>query len=123
MHWNCTSILLQVVSIFCQFYSKATILPVKQWILKNLVEKIAKMWPNKSCSFGQLLIFVCSRARERIHNVDFWMSSFLKNIGTVILEDGEEVLPTTMQPVTLDDFESYLAPYVGNTVRGPFINI
>jgi trehalose 6-phosphate synthase/phosphatase len=51
------------------------------------------------------------------------MSSFLKNIGTVILEDGEEVLPTTMQPVTLDDFESYLAPYVGNTVRGPFINI
>jgi trehalose 6-phosphate synthase/phosphatase len=58
-----------------------------------------------------------SRARERVYNVDFWMSSFLKSIGTLIMEDGEEVLPTTMQPVTLDDFENYLAPYVGNKVR------
>ena len=44
------------------------------------------------------------------------MASFLKNIGTVIEEDGEGVLPTTMLPVNIDDFESYLAPYVGNKV-------
>jgi trehalose 6-phosphate synthase/phosphatase len=48
------------------------------------------------------------------------MTSFLRNIGTVIEEDGEEVLPTTMQPVTIDDFESYLAPYVGNKVPSYF---
>ena len=59
-------------------------------------------------------------ARERIHNVDYWMASFLKGIGTLIIEDGEEVLPTTMQPVTIEDFESYLGPYVGNKVRGWF---
>ena len=63
------------------------------------------------------MVRIFSRARERVYNVDFWMSSFLKSIGTLIMEDGEEVLPTTMQPVTLDDFESYLAPYVGNKVR------
>ena len=42
------------------------------------------------------------RAREQVHNVDFWMESFLRNIGTVIDEDGEEVLLTTMQPVNMD---------------------
>ena len=64
----------------------------------------------------KLLVFFYS-ARERIHNVDYWMASFLKGIGTLIIEDGEEVLPTTMQPVTIEDFESYLGPYVGNKVR------
>jgi trehalose 6-phosphate synthase/phosphatase len=44
------------------------------------------------------------------------MSSFLKGIGTLIIEDGEEGLPTTMQPVTIEDFESYLGRYVGNKV-------
>ena len=28
-------------------------------------------------------------------------------------EDGEDTQPTTMQPVSLDDFNCYLAPYVG----------
>ena len=68
--------------------------------------------------FKAVFLHFRSRSRERVHNVDFWMSSFLRNIGTVIAEDGEEVLPTTMQPVTIDDFQSYLAPYVGNKVVG-----
>ena len=47
-------------------------------------------------------------------DVDFWMRNFLKSVGTLIEEDGEETLPTTMTPVTLDDFNSYLTPYVGD---------
>ncbi|XP_039285067.1 alpha,alpha-trehalose-phosphate synthase [UDP-forming] isoform X2 [Nilaparvata lugens] len=55
------------------------------------------------------------RRREKTHNVDYWMRSFLKAMGTLISEDGEEVLPTTMQPVTMDDFDEYLSKYIGNT--------
>lgn len=54
------------------------------------------------------------RRREKIHDVDYWMKSFLKAMGTLITEDGDEVLPTTMQPVTMDDFEEYLAKYIGS---------
>lgn len=42
------------------------------------------------------------------------MKSFLKSIGTLIEEDGEDVTPTQMQPVSFDDFNSYLGPYVGD---------
>ena len=49
-------------------------------------------------------------ARERVHDVNFWMKSFLKNIGSLIEEDGEEVLQTQMQPLSIEDFNSYLAP-------------
>ncbi len=54
------------------------------------------------------------RARERVHDVNFWMRSFLKSIGTLIAEDGEDVLPTQMQPVGFEDFDSYMASYVGD---------
>jgi len=54
------------------------------------------------------------RRREKIYDVEYWMKSFLKAMGSLIAEDGEEVLPTTMQPVTLDDFEEYLAKYIGD---------
>ncbi|XP_059085685.1 uncharacterized protein LOC131882533 isoform X3 [Tigriopus californicus] len=54
------------------------------------------------------------RAREKIYDVNFWMKSFLKSIGTLIEEDGEDVTPTQMQPVSFDDFNSYLGPYVGD---------
>lgn len=30
------------------------------------------------------------RAREKVHDVEFWMKSFLKAIGTLIEEDGEK---------------------------------
>ncbi len=55
------------------------------------------------------------RAREKIHDVNFWMRSFLKSVGTLIAEDGEDVLPTQMQPVAFEDFDSYLKDYVGDT--------
>lgn len=55
------------------------------------------------------------RRREKVHDVNYWMRSFLKAMGTLITEDGEETLPTTMQPVTLDDFDEYLAKYIGSS--------
>jgi len=54
------------------------------------------------------------RNREKIFNVEHWMRSFLKAIGSLIEEDGEDVLPTQMQPVQLQDFDEYLAKYVGD---------
>ncbi|KAI5711313.1 hypothetical protein M8J76_000490 [Diaphorina citri] len=55
------------------------------------------------------------RKREKVHDVNYWMRSFLKGMGTLITEDGDDVLPTTMQPVTLEDFDEYLSKYIGTT--------
>ncbi|XP_026807687.1 alpha,alpha-trehalose-phosphate synthase [UDP-forming]-like [Rhopalosiphum maidis] len=63
----------------------------------------------------RMLRMRCLRRREKIHDVDYWMRSFLKAMGTLIFEDGDDVLPTTMQPVTLQDFDDYLSKYIGNT--------
>ena len=57
------------------------------------------------------------RNRERVYNVDYWMKSFLKAMGSLIEEDGEEVVPTTMAPVTMEDFDDYLSKYVGQTCK------
>jgi len=38
-------------------------------------------------------------------------------MGLLIVEDGEENLPDTMTPVTMDDFEEYLSKYVGTTCK------
>ena len=46
--------------------------------------------------------------------MNHWLRSFLKSIGTLIAEDGEETLPSTMTAVSFEDFDSYLAGYVGN---------
>ena len=54
------------------------------------------------------------RKREKIHNVDYWMKSFLRAIGTLIEEDGEELVTTQMQPVQVEDFQQYLGAYVGD---------
>ena len=55
-------------------------------------------------------LIVSHSARERINDVNLWMKSFLKNIGTLIEEDGEDVLPTQMQPLSIEDFDDYLSP-------------
>ena len=54
------------------------------------------------------------RSREKIHNVEHWMKSFLRAIGTLIEEDGEELMSNTMQPVQVEDFQQYLGSYVGD---------
>lgn len=49
------------------------------------------------------------RHREKKNDVKFWMRSFLEEMNTLIIEDGNNVLPTTMQSVTLLDFDDYLS--------------
>jgi len=54
------------------------------------------------------------RTRERTQDVNFWMKSFLRNIGTAL---EENLADTEMPPVTMDDFNSYLSPYVGDQAK------
>ncbi|XP_033315169.1 alpha,alpha-trehalose-phosphate synthase [UDP-forming] isoform X2 [Bombus vosnesenskii] len=52
------------------------------------------------------------RRRERINDVNYWMKSFLQVMGS--LEEHDSVGATTMQPVTMDDFDDYLSKYIGD---------
>ncbi|KYN35667.1 Alpha,alpha-trehalose-phosphate synthase [UDP-forming] A [Trachymyrmex septentrionalis] len=52
------------------------------------------------------------RRRERIYDVNYWMKSFLQVMGS--LEEHDSVGATTMQPVTMDDFDDYLSKYIGD---------
>jgi len=38
-------------------------------------------------------------------------------MGSLTIEDGDEVLPTTMTPLTMDDFEGILSKYVGTSCK------
>lgn len=38
-------------------------------------------------------------------------------MGSLTVEDGDEVLPTTMTPLTMDDFEEILCKYVGKDFK------
>jgi trehalose 6-phosphate synthase/phosphatase len=49
------------------------------------------------------------RRREKANDVNFWMKSFMKQMGSQIEEDTDEVISITMHPLTMDDFEDYLA--------------
>jgi trehalose 6-phosphate synthase/phosphatase len=49
------------------------------------------------------------RHREKNNDVEIWMRSFLEEMNTIIIEDGNNVLPTIMQPLTLQDFEDSLS--------------
>lgn len=57
------------------------------------------------------------RRRERLLDVNYWMKSFFKAMGTLIEEDGDDVLPTTMLPVNLSDFDQTLTNYIGDTSK------
>lgn len=50
------------------------------------------------------------RRREMECDVNHWMRSFLKAMGSL---EEDDVGVTTMQPVTMDDFDDYLLNYVG----------
>jgi trehalose 6-phosphate synthase/phosphatase len=50
------------------------------------------------------------RRREKDNDVIFWLRSFMKQMGSQIEEeDADEVKSVTMHPLTMDDFEEYLA--------------
>lgn len=48
------------------------------------------------------------RCREKANDVNFWMRSFMEQVGSQIEEDADVKSPT-MHPVSVDDFEDYLA--------------
>lgn len=56
------------------------------------------------------------RRRERDHDVNHWMKSFLK-VMDALEEDRDDIGATTMQPVTIDDFDDYLSKYVLHTYK------
>ncbi|KAJ8933916.1 hypothetical protein NQ314_013717 [Rhamnusium bicolor] len=56
------------------------------------------------------------RRREKLNDVDYWTKSFLSAMGSLLTqEDHDDIGSITMPAVTLDDFDEYLAKYIGNT--------
>ncbi|XP_064215204.1 uncharacterized protein Tps1 isoform X1 [Tribolium castaneum] len=56
------------------------------------------------------------RRREKLNDVNYWTKSFLSAMGSLITqEDHDDIGTTSMPAVTLDDFDEYLAKYIGNT--------
>lgn len=56
------------------------------------------------------------RRREKLNDVNYWTKSFLAAMGSLVTqEDHDDVGAITMPAVTLDDFDEYLAKYIGNT--------
>ncbi|XP_017769006.1 PREDICTED: alpha,alpha-trehalose-phosphate synthase [UDP-forming] isoform X2 [Nicrophorus vespilloides] len=56
------------------------------------------------------------RRREKINDVNYWTRSFLAAMGSLITqEDHDEIGAVRMPAVTLEDFDDYLAKYIGNT--------
>lgn len=56
------------------------------------------------------------RRREKLNDVNYWTKSFLSAMGSLLTqEDHDDIGSVTMPAVTLDDFDEYLAKYIGNT--------
>ncbi|KAG7306371.1 hypothetical protein JYU34_008996 [Plutella xylostella] len=56
------------------------------------------------------------RRREQLNDVDSWMKSFLKAMDS-LEEEADDIGATSMQPVTIDDFDEYLSKYIGYTQK------
>ncbi|XP_043227657.1 alpha,alpha-trehalose-phosphate synthase [UDP-forming]-like isoform X2 [Amphibalanus amphitrite] len=63
------------------------------------------------------LRMTCLRRREKQYDVTFWLRSFLKEMGTLRREDGDQVRPTQLMPVSMADFDEYLRDYIKPTDR------
>lgn len=56
------------------------------------------------------------RRREKLNDVNFWTMSFLSAMGSLYTpEDRDDVGSVSMPAVTLEDFDEYLAKYIGDT--------
>uniref|UniRef100_A0A146MF01 Alpha,alpha-trehalose-phosphate synthase [UDP-forming] n=3 Tax=Lygus hesperus TaxID=30085 RepID=A0A146MF01_LYGHE len=49
------------------------------------------------------------RKREKNQDVNFWMKSFLKAIGRLSEEGSPIVLPNSLKPLSMEDFDEYFA--------------
>ncbi|XP_032515582.2 alpha,alpha-trehalose-phosphate synthase [UDP-forming] A isoform X2 [Danaus plexippus] len=56
------------------------------------------------------------RRREQQNDVDSWMKAFLKAMDS-LEEEADDIGATSMQPVTIDDFDEYLSKYIGYTQK------
>ncbi|XP_050562115.1 uncharacterized protein LOC118264944 isoform X2 [Spodoptera frugiperda] len=56
------------------------------------------------------------RRREQLNDVDSWMKAFLKAMDS-LEEEADDIGATSMQPVTIDDFDEYLSKYIGYTQK------
>ncbi|XP_037075423.1 alpha,alpha-trehalose-phosphate synthase [UDP-forming]-like [Pollicipes pollicipes] len=63
------------------------------------------------------LRMACLRRREKAHDVTYWLRTFLKEMGTLRMEDGDSVRPTQLMPVSIQDFDEYLRDYIRPTDR------
>uniref|UniRef100_V5G5Y4 Alpha,alpha-trehalose-phosphate synthase (UDP-forming) n=1 Tax=Anoplophora glabripennis TaxID=217634 RepID=V5G5Y4_ANOGL len=58
------------------------------------------------------------RRREKLNDVNYWTKSFLSAMGSLLTqEDHDDIGSITMPAVTLDDFDEYLAKYIGDTLK------
>ncbi|KAL1140025.1 hypothetical protein AAG570_007002 [Ranatra chinensis] len=56
------------------------------------------------------------RRREKLHDVDFWMRSYLKSMGSLAPEEEDDIpLPMHINPLTIDDFDEYLSKYMSTS--------
>nr|ALE32750.1 trehalose-6-phosphate synthase 2 [Blattella germanica] len=56
------------------------------------------------------------RRREKTNDVNHWMRSFMQAMGSQFEKEEDDEMkgsPLKMQPVTVDDFDEYLADYIG----------
>ncbi|KAL4715519.1 hypothetical protein ACJJTC_009145 [Scirpophaga incertulas] len=56
------------------------------------------------------------RRREQLNDVDSWMKAFLKAVDS-LEEEADDIGATSMQPLTIDDFDEYLSKYIGYTQK------
>ncbi|CAG0895472.1 unnamed protein product [Darwinula stevensoni] len=59
------------------------------------------------------------KKRERTMDVDFWLSSFLKAMGSLDFgeEQDEPMVTKSLGPMTMEDFDEFLSDYIGDTAK------
>ncbi|CAG0904263.1 unnamed protein product, partial [Darwinula stevensoni] len=59
------------------------------------------------------------KKREKTMNLDFWLSSFLKAMGSLDFGEGqnEPMTTETLGPMTMEDFDEFLSKYIGDTAK------
>ncbi|CAG0898881.1 unnamed protein product, partial [Darwinula stevensoni] len=59
------------------------------------------------------------KKREQTMNLDFWLSSFLKAMGSLDPAEGrkESMTTKTLGPMTTEDFDEFLSKYIGDTAK------
>ncbi|XP_050304055.1 uncharacterized protein LOC126741605 isoform X1 [Anthonomus grandis grandis] len=58
------------------------------------------------------------RRREKLNDVNYWTKSFLSAMGSLQTQDDHDEVGSILMPaVTLDDFDEYLAKYIGDSLK------